>query len=185
MATYMQEYYQQNKEDLKADAKKYRDSHKEEISLAKEEYYQQNKEEILEKRSKDWHSQSPEEKAKKALYFKEWRQRNKEKLRQQKKEYVKNNEESIYFKRILKTYGLTKEKYEEILKNQMGGCAICGKQVNAKGKKRLHIDHDHQTGKIRGLLCHLHNTMIGQGGDVLEELEKAIQYLKTHNNHEK
>jgi len=47
--------------------------------------------------------------------------------------------------------GVTDEAYEALLEAQGGGCAICG----AKPKtRRLHVDHDHATGKVRGLLCH-------------------------------
>jgi len=47
--------------------------------------------------------------------------------------------------------GVTDEAYEALLDAQGGGCAICG----AKPKtRRLHVDHDHATGKVRGLLCH-------------------------------
>lgn len=52
--------------------------------------------------------------------------------------------------RLRNGYGITVEQYEEMLKRQKGGCAICGKRP---GKKRLHVDHNHETGQVRGLLC--------------------------------
>src|SRR5437899_4206973 len=47
--------------------------------------------------------------------------------------------------------GIPQEEYDERLAAQGGGCAICG---NAPKTRRLHVDHDHKTGKVRGLLCH-------------------------------
>lgn len=64
------------------------------------------------------------------------------------------------------TYGVCKEDLGEQV------CRICG------SSKRLHIDHDHTTGKVRGLLCHYCNIGIGMFKDKQELLEKAIQYLK-------
>jgi|SRR5215469_9672883 len=46
--------------------------------------------------------------------------------------------------------GVTEEEYERLLKEQDGGCAICG---NPPKSRRLHVDHNHRTGKVRGLLC--------------------------------
>jgi hypothetical protein len=47
--------------------------------------------------------------------------------------------------------GLSVEEYDAMLKAQGGGCAICG---NPPKTRRLDVDHDHKTGKVRGLLCH-------------------------------
>jgi hypothetical protein len=47
--------------------------------------------------------------------------------------------------------GITDDDYEALLAAQGGGCAICG---NPPKTRRLHVDHDHKTGKVRGLLCH-------------------------------
>ncbi len=50
-----------------------------------------------------------------------------------------------------KQLGVSDDEYARLLEAQGGGCAICG----AKPKtRRLHVDHDHKTGKVRGLLCH-------------------------------
>jgi len=74
---------------------------------------------------------------------------------------------SLYFKNPLRDrntflkrrYGITLEKYNELLKKQNGGCAICG----AKPKTRsLNVDHNHITKQVRGLLCHLCNRALGQ-----------------------
>lgn len=58
------------------------------------------------------------------------------------------------------------------------------KQRSAKATRHgtfsLHIDHDHETGKVRALLCHACNKGLGQFGDSIERLEQAIVYLKQH-----
>jgi len=56
-----------------------------------------------------------------------------------------------------KQLGVTDDEYALLLEAQDGGCAICG----AKPKtRRLHVDHDHATGKVRGLLCHRCNRVL-------------------------
>ena len=74
----------------------------------------------------------------------------------------------------------TVEEYDKLLKEQNGGCAICGKNRNANGT-RLCVDHNHDTGAIRGLLCHDCNTSIGKFNDDIEMLQKAIKYLQRYN----
>jgi hypothetical protein len=74
---------------------------------------------------------------------------------------------------LKKNYGITPEKYEEILIRQDGKCAICLKRPDYN----LHVDHDHQTNTIRGLLCNECNRAIGLLGDNTETLKRAIGYL--------
>lgn len=82
-------------------------------------------------------------------------------------------------------FGITLEQYKQVLFDQGGVCAICGKSESmmnpATGKiNRLSVDHCHKTGKVRGLLCSAHNTMIARAGDSIEILESAIAYLRKH-----
>lgn len=74
-----------------------------------------------------------------------------------------------------KLYGITFEHYSEILKKQDNKCAIC---CGTSGKRSLSVDHDHKTGKIRGLLCDNCNHGIGKFQDNIELLEEVIKYLK-------
>lgn len=74
-------------------------------------------------------------------------------------------------------YGITIEDFETLLKEQNSKCAICGVIPGY----RLCVDHRHDTGKIRGLLCRTCNKAIGQLGDTPEGVLKAYKYLKeTH-----
>jgi len=74
------------------------------------------------------------------------------------------------------------EEIEILLAKQNGGCAICGAREghrSARGRScRLAIDHDHQTGTIRGLLCNNCNRGLGRFKDSIALLEAAIRYLK-------
>ena len=72
-----------------------------------------------------------------------------------------------------KQLGVTDDEYARLLEAQGGGCAICG----AKPKtRRLHVDHDHKTGKVRGLLCHRCNRALPSWVDELW-LVAAQRYL--------
>ncbi len=78
-------------------------------------------------------------------------------------------------------YGMTVADYDRMLASQDGGCAICGtKTRGSKPGCRLAIDHDHESGKVRGLLCGDCNTAIGKFRDDPALLEKAAKYIKQH-----
>lgn len=76
----------------------------------------------------------------------------------------------------LRYYGITIEQYEILLKNQNGGCAICFSPTGSNGK-RLSVDHNHETGEVRGLLCDDCNTGLGKFKDNPNLLAIAINYL--------
>jgi hypothetical protein len=79
----------------------------------------------------------------------------------------------------IRVYGIDVPDYERMLEEQNGGCYICGKKPD---KRALDIDHDHKTGKVRGLLCSNHNRAIGLLNDDITTLAKAIQYLARDND---
>jgi len=72
-------------------------------------------------------------------------------------------------------FGMTVEQYESMLISQNNCCAICSSPPT---NKRLSVDHCHNTGKIRGLLCMSCNQAIGMLKDDIKILKKAISYLK-------
>ena len=78
---------------------------------------------------------------------------------------------------LKKWFGVTTEWYDAKLCEQNGGCAICGKPEAESRWRRLAIDHDHNTGEVRGLLCFVCNTKLGVLEDVAFKA-KAKQYLK-------
>ncbi len=80
-------------------------------------------------------------------------------------------------------YGITEPEYYQLLKEQGGVCAICG---NLKTKERngktvaLSVDHNHKTGKIRGLLCSKCNFVLGNSNEDMNILANSITYLFKH-----
>jgi hypothetical protein len=91
------------------------------------------------------------------------------------KKYNKKNYILFHERGIAKRYNLTLEQYADLKNEYNNKCAICGKTCK---NKRLCVDHDHKTGKIRGMLCHLCNRGLGHFQDNPELLDKAINYLK-------
>ncbi len=73
-------------------------------------------------------------------------------------------------------YNTSKERFEELLILQDNKCAICNCEITTK----CHIDHCHESNKVRGLLCSLCNKGLGQFKDNIEYLTNAIKYLKSH-----
>ncbi|AGF91696.1 hypothetical protein SVPG_00013 [Synechococcus phage S-CBP4] len=96
---------------------------------------------------------------------------------QYQKEWAKRKGGTMYYRTV--RYGMSPEEYEELLEEQLNCCACCGSS-DPKRKAGFVIDHDHQTGQVRGLLCHSCNIGIGQLGDSIFGLTQAINYLRKH-----
>jgi hypothetical protein len=75
---------------------------------------------------------------------------------------------------LRRKYGLTLNMFEALVSAQLGNCAICG----ANEDLNLHVDHDHRTNKIRGLLCGKCNKAIGLLNDDPDLLTAARNYLE-------
>jgi hypothetical protein len=73
-------------------------------------------------------------------------------------------------------HGLSPQEVAKMKEDQLGRCALCGSLP--VGKKKLCLDHDHESGKVRGLLCTCCNTMLGNAHDSIEILDAAIAYLR-------
>ncbi len=82
-------------------------------------------------------------------------------------------------KHMLKNiYGITQQDYDRMHEQQNGKCAICGSTyVGRRNAVNFAVDHDHKTGKIRGLLCGFCNKGLGHFKDNTEHLKSAISYL--------
>jgi hypothetical protein len=97
---------------------------------------------------------------------KRWRTLNRERVNS----YNRGNYRRYYYKR----YGLTLEQYQSLVEKQGGRCAICKRVL----EKILVVDHCHETGRVRGLLCDRCNAGLGMFVDNPLILKSAIEYLK-------
>lgn len=101
-----------------------------------------------------------------SAYQKQWAEENREKRRN----YLR-----------LKNYGITPERFKEMVEEQEGLCAICGgppRMTNGGKEDTLHIDHCHDSMDVRGLLCGPCNVGLGSFQDNPEVLKRAIEYLE-------
>lgn len=80
--------------------------------------------------------------------------------------------------KLLRIYGITLEEYNTLHDKQHGLCAICH---NPAKHSSLHVDHDHKTGKVRGLLCHFCNHGLGNFRDNRQYMTNALRYLEKYN----
>ena len=114
-------------------------------------------------------------------YWKEWAAKNKEKRKLIAKRYQEKNKEALNLKRISKLYKITEEELNSLRLKQNNRCAICNSEDSNTKKQALDIDHCHETGRVRGLLCNTCNRAIGLLQDNSELVQKAADYLKNNN----
>lgn len=87
-------------------------------------------------------------------------------------------------KRMLKhRYNITYDDYVNMYKNQKERCGICGRHVILGTPKGLYIDHCHETGKVRSLLCSKCNSGLGMFNEDISLLIKVIKYILNHNTY--
>lgn len=96
--------------------------------------------------------------------------------------YLSEGGRRWYLNRNMRRYGSTAEQYLALLEKQDGVCAICHQEETTKTKhgytRPLHIDHDHQSGKIRGLLCMQCNSAIGMLKESRQLFDAAANYCE-------
>lgn len=87
------------------------------------------------------------------------------------------SEERQFRYNLKKNYDISLEDYDEMLASQHNGCAICGRTPE-ENARRLCVDHDHETGQLRGLLCAQCNSALGMIGDDIELARRLVAYLE-------
>ena len=85
------------------------------------------------------------------------------------------NPERLREKHLARKYGISEEVYQHMYDLQGGACKICDKKFS-----QLFVDHCHDSGKVRGLLCHRCNILLGHSLDNISTLANAITYLNEH-----
>ena len=104
-----------------------------------------------------------------------WQKENPEKYKKYKKSWREKNRGWA----LKKKFGISLEEYNQMLEKQNHRCAICGRH-ESEFKRKLDVDHDHETGKNRGLLCNNCNTNLGHYEKWYKNYEKSIvKYLKS------
>lgn len=115
------------------------------------------------------------------MQTKEYRQayytRNKERIKAAWQENRVENLERKRWNTIRNNYGLTREQYTELLTSQGNRCAVCAQPFPSR--RKTHVDHQHTTGGVRGLLCHHCNVALGSMADSPERLRAAASYLRS------
>lgn len=108
---------------------------------------------------------------------KAWKLANPERNKETNKKWNDNNFSKKRYSLLKKNYGITPEEYQVMFDAQSGCCQICQKH-QSEFDRRLAVDHNHETGKVRALLCLGCNKMLGLAKDNPELLLRAIEYLK-------
>src|ERR1019366_5947696 len=149
-----------------------------EQKAAKAEYMRQYRPKANAARNERYRHFTPEQKAARAATNKRYREANAERLKKFEQQRLRDPKRIAAKKHYMRKhhYGLPREEYAALLERSGGVCEICGRLP--RGTKAIHVDHDHATGHVRGLLCFICNRALGQlgGGDRLG-LERALAYL--------
>ncbi len=132
---------------------------------------------------KDWRKRNPD---KACAYRKAWRRNNREKYnasrridaippetRQRNVERCRRWKKANPDYSLKRLYGMSLDEYRARLAAQGGGCALCGNRT-----RMMAVDHCHETGRIRGILCNVHNRAIGVLGDTVGHMERVVRYLR-------
>ena len=112
------------------------------------------------KKNKEWYEKNP---SKRLEYVNRWQSKN--------PDHSRNS-------RLKRTYGITSEQYDHMIDEQGGLCAICKSDSPNTKHGKWHIDHNHETGNIRGLLCHNCNVSLGLVKDDASILLSMVAYLQ-------
>lgn len=102
-----------------------------------------------------------------------WRANNKDVKAEYNRRYNLQNQEAIKNNRYIYKYNITLEEFRCMVAQQGGRCRVCDEQEG----ESLHIDHNHATGEIRGLLCKSCNMALGLFNDDAKSLQGAINYI--------
>jgi len=146
--------YARKKEELDAWHKKYRDEHREEIRI----------------RNKAWRIAHAEE-------LKVYRKKYNDEHREEIKAWQQTYQEKRKILARIRRYGITDIEFNTLLEKQGGTCAVC-KMIGWNGKGP-HVDHNHKTGKVRGILCSNCNAAVGMMKDNRKIVQGLVEYMKT------
>lgn len=110
--------------------------------------------------------------------IKKYLNNNKERISKQRTLYTKKNKEKLREKRLLRKFGLSIDEYNRMTLEQNNCCKICNRHAAESNFEKLSVDHNHKTGKVRGLLCNKCNAALGLFMDDATIINSALNYLK-------
>lgn len=117
--------------------------------------------------------------------IKDYNKINAPRIKERKKFWRDNNKEKLNSRSLFNRYKITQEQYNELYNRQNGRCSICNKEETNKHQngniKKLSVDHNHITGKIRGLLCWRCNLVLGKINEDIDISTKITEYLQKWN----
>ena len=157
-----QRYYLLRREEILAKHKVYRSIHHKEILSKKRINYELNKEKINNLRRINY-------------------KKNSTKYARQNKKYSQKYPERVLHKKLQHLYGITLEQYNLMSESQGGVCAGCRRPettVRNGNIQRLSVDHDHNTKRVRGLLCTKCNRTLGLVGECPSTLRLLAEYIE-------
>lgn len=170
---YWKRYYAEHRDQRIALSVAYQQAHAEQRREYMRDWTSRNQERIREyrlanadkrnARRREQYANDPEHRERKKSEAREWQRANPDKRLAQ----------------VLRPFGITVEQYRDLLSQQDGGCAICRAPLGDLSGRRLAVDHCHDTGRVRGLLCGACNLGLGKFGDDPERLERAALYLRS------
>ncbi len=163
------------KEEKAAYSKAWRELNKDKIKADKKAYHIANIDTIKDKKKKYYNINVDKCKTKQKKYYEE----NKDKVKAYIQIYSKTNPDVQRKAQYKRKFDITIDDYDKMFNKQEGKCPICEKP-QSELKKLLHVDHDHKTGKIRGLLCGDCNLALGMFKDSKILLTNSIKYLSTN-----
>ncbi len=142
--------------------------------------YKERNKEIIRKKNQEY---SKRTRGRAKAWLDEDRKKHPERYKNYAAKYYDEVKEIQITKKIIRAYGLSVPEYDQMIIDCDNKCHICRKSETYlfAGKiRRLCLDHDHKTGKLRGLLCFACNMALGKFGDDQMRLQSAIDYLKKH-----
>lgn len=174
---YMAAWYQKNKARLGPERREYLaayyQANKEKAAAVGKAYREKNREAVLE-RERAYRQSARGRETQRA-----WREANSEKVKASKRAERQRNKDTRRDYDFRQKYGITLADYDRMFAEQDGLCAICFQPPT--GGRRMAVDHNHETGKVRGLLCLRCNLAIGNLRDDPMVIASAFSYVEAHN----
>lgn len=134
-------------------------------------YRKDNYEEYYSSKKERYSKLNPEERSRKAA----------EQAKARRAKYTPEElKEQQYFRHTKHKYSVTEEMFYEMLEDQGHSCKICHCTID---RTNINIDHNHETGEVRALLCYNCNTLLGKANDSPKLLKAAFEYLETHSHY--